>query len=158
MRTGLIALTTFVLGATPGAYAAETSPWGPAPVVERHYEKLKVVFDVTRDSPAYLASVLDRASYLSILNGANPFDGKIVLVIHGGAIPLFAARNYQKYKALMDRAQSLSVGDVVEFRMCRLAARNAGFAPNDIHGFVTMVPMGDAEIIQLQQQGYAYMR
>ena len=158
MRTGLIALTTLVLGLSPGAFAADASPWGPAPVAERHYEKLKVVFDVTSSSPAYLASVLDRASYLSKLNGANPFEGSIVLVIHGDAIPLFAARNYPKYKALMDRAQSLSVGDVVEFRMCRLAAKSAGFAPADIHGFVTMVPMGDAEIIQLQQQGYAYIR
>ena len=158
MRAGLIALTIFILGVTPGAYAADASPWGPAPVAERHYENLKVVFDVTRDSPAYLTSILDRVSYLGKLNAAYPFDGKIVLVIHGDAIPLFAARNYRKYKALMDRAQSLSVGEVVEFRMCRLAARNAGFTPKDIHGFVTMVPMGDAEIIQLQQQGFAYMR
>jgi uncharacterized protein len=58
----------------------------------------------------------------------------------------------------MDRAQSLSLGDVVEFHMRRLAARNAGFTANDIHGFVTMVPMGDAKIIRLQQQGYACMR
>lgn len=154
MRTGLLALMTLSLGLIPGAYAADTSPRGPAPVAEeRHYEKLKVVFDVTRDSPAYLASVLDRASYRSVLNGANPFEGKIVLVIHGDAVPRFAARNCRKHKALMDRAQSLSAGDVVEFRMCRLAARNAGFTPGDIHGFVTVVPMGDAEIIQLQQQG-----
>jgi intracellular sulfur oxidation DsrE/DsrF family protein len=32
------------------------------------------------------------------------------------------------------------------------------YAPKDIHGFVSMVPMGDAEIIRLQQQGYGYMR
>ncbi len=123
MRASLIALTIFVLGVAPGTYAADASPWEPAPVAERHDEKPKVVFDVTRASPAYLASVLDRASYLGTLNIASPFDGKIVLVIHGDTIPLFAAHNYQKYKALMDRAQSLSVGDVVGFRMCRLAAR-----------------------------------
>jgi uncharacterized protein len=98
MRIGPIVLTTLALGATCGAYAADTSPWGPAPVAERDYEKLKVVFDVTTNSPACWASVPDRASDLSILNGANPFHGKIVLVIHGDAIRLFAARNYFKYQ------------------------------------------------------------
>lgn len=37
-------------------------------------------------------------------------------------------------------------------------AKGHGFEPADIHGFVTMVPMADAEIIRLQQAGYAYMR
>jgi len=27
-----------------------------------------------------------------------------------------------------------------------------------IHGLVTLVPMADAEIVRLQQEGYAYMR
>jgi hypothetical protein len=31
--------------------------------------------------------------------------------------------------------------------------------PNDIHGFLKVVPMADAELTKLQQQdGYAYMR
>jgi len=157
-RAHLMILALLVLWLTSPAQADGNSPWGPAPVAVRDYNKLKVVFDVTSDSLSYLTSVLDRASHLSILNGADPFDGKIVLVIHGNAIPLFGARNYSKYKAVMDRAQSLSVGDVVEFRMCQLAAKSAGFMPKDIHGFVTMVPMGDAEIIQLQQQGFSYIR
>jgi intracellular sulfur oxidation DsrE/DsrF family protein len=101
---------------------------------------------------------LDRASYLSALNGADPFDNKIVIALHGAEIPFFAIKNYPKYKALMDRAQSLTVGGIIEFRMCKIAARGHGFEPKDIHGFVNMVPMGDAEIVRLQQEGYAYMR
>jgi intracellular sulfur oxidation DsrE/DsrF family protein len=157
-RSHLMLFVSLVLCLAPPAQADGNSPWGAAPVATRHYEKLKVVFDVTSSSPAYLASVLDRASYLSSLNGTDAFDGQIVLVIHGDAISLFGAPNFSKYKALMQRAQSLSVGDVVDFRMCQLAAKSAGFTARDIHGFVTMVPMGDAEIIQLQQQGFAYMR
>ena len=31
--------------------------------------------------------------------------------------------------------------------------------PEDIHGFVKLVPMADAEIVRLQREdGYAYMR
>ena len=43
--------------------------------------------------------------------------------------------------------------------MCRVAAQGRGFEPDEIHGFVSMVPMADAEIIRLQQEeGYVFMR
>ena len=59
----------------------------------------------------------------------------------------------------MERARSLTVGDIVQFRMCRVAAAGHGLEPDDIHGFVKVVPMADAEIVRLQQEeGYAYMR
>ncbi len=40
-----------------------------------------------------------------------------------------------------------------------IAAEGQGYQPQDIHGFVEMVPMGDAEIIRLQYvEGHAYMQ
>jgi intracellular sulfur oxidation DsrE/DsrF family protein len=51
------------------------------------------------------------------------------------------------------------VGNVVEYRICRAAARLQGVQPKDIHGFVKMVPMADAEIARLQQEeGFAYLQ
>lgn len=140
------------------AYAHATAPWGSAKVSESQYAKQKVVYDTAVSSVKGLTSVLDRASFLSNLNGADPFDNKIVIVLHGDEIAFFGIKNYAKYKDLMTRAQSLTVGGIIEFRMCRVAAKGRGFEPKDIHGFVTMVPMGDAEIVRLQQEGYAYMR
>ncbi len=140
------------------ALADSNAPWGSAKVLDIQYAKQKVVYDAAVNSVEALTSVLDRASYLSLINGADPFDNKIVIVLHGNEIPFFAIRNYAKYKDLMDRAQSLTVGGIIEFRMCRIAAKGHGFEPEDIHGFVSMVPMGDAEIVRLQQEGYAYMR
>jgi intracellular sulfur oxidation DsrE/DsrF family protein len=58
----------------------------------------------------------------------------------------------------MKRAQSLTVGGIIDIRVCRVAARRRGFEPADIHGFVRVVPMADAEIIDLQKQGFAYMQ
>ena len=56
------------------------------------------------------------------------------------------------------RAQSLTVAGTVEFRMCRVAARGHGPEPDQIHGFVKVVPMADAKIVRLQQEeGYVYM-
>jgi intracellular sulfur oxidation DsrE/DsrF family protein len=107
---------------------------------------------------AQLENVLDRASYLSALNDADPFDSKIVIVLHGDEIGFFAIRNYAKYRELMVRAQSLTVGGIIDIRMCRVSAHRRGFEPQDIHGFVAMVPMADAEIIDLQKQGFAYMQ
>jgi len=43
--------------------------------------------------------------------------------------------------------------------MCKIAAQSQGFLPEDIHGFVEMVAMGDAEIIRLQyEEAHAYMQ
>lgn len=153
-RLVLLAICLFALNAT----AAPKAPWGQAPSVEKEYRKQKVVYDVAVNDVAALTSVLDRASHVSLLNGADPFDNKIVIVLHGGEIPFFAIKNFAKYKDLMTRAQSLSVGGIIEFRMCRLAAQGRGFKPEDIHGFVTIVPMADTEIIELQAKGHAYMR
>lgn len=138
--------------------AAPNAPWGSAKELEIHYTKQKVVYDTAVTTVAALSSVLDRASYLSALNGADPFDNKIVIVLHGAEIPFFAIKNLDKHKELMTRAQSLTVGGIIEFRMCHIAAKSRGLDPKDIHGFVTMVPMGDAEIVRLQQEGYSYMR
>ncbi|HWA12516.1 MAG TPA: DsrE family protein, partial [Burkholderiales bacterium] len=135
------------------AASGENAPWGQAKLHEKTYSKQKVVYDVAVKTVEQLENVLDRASYLSILNEADPFDSKIVLVLHGDEINFFAIRNYDKYRELMSRAQSLTVGGIIDLRMCRAAARRRGFDPADIHGFITMVPMADAEIIELQGQG-----
>ena len=40
----------------------------------------------------------------------------------------------------------------------QLAAALRDVEPEDVHGFVKVVPMADAEIIELQHEGYAYMK
>jgi uncharacterized protein len=133
-------------------------PTGGAKVLDIQYSGQKAVYDIAVDSERALSSAMGRASYLSAVNGADPFENKIVLVLHGNEIPFFATKNYEKYKDLMTRAQSMTVGGIIEFRMCKVAAEGFGLEPKDIHSFVSMVPMGDAEIIRLQHEGYGYMR
>jgi uncharacterized protein len=156
----LLNLILIVLLGLPmvGIASDALAPWGRAKMLEKTYSKQKVVYDVAVKTVAELESVLDRASYLSVLNEADPFDSKIVIVLHGDEIAMFAVANYAKHADLMKRAQSLTVGGIVDIRMCRVAARRRGFEPRDIHGFVVIVPMADAEIIELQAQGFAYMQ
>ncbi len=141
------------------SHAEENTPWGRAAVDNINYSPQKVLYDVSAANIDSFRHVLDRVSYLNNLYHADPFDASIVMVLHGDEIPFFAIANYDKYKDLMERARSLTVAGPIEFRMCRVAAEGHGFKPEDIHGFVKVVPMADAEIIRLQQEeGYAYMR
>lgn len=160
--TNAIRIMLLVAAAMMGApYAnAQTEPaWGRAALNDAPYAPQKVVYDVAVANAAGLESVLDRVSYLNNLYQADPFETSIVVVLHGDEIPLFAIKNRRRHHELMARAQSLTQAGPIEFRMCAVAARSRGYRPEDIHGFVQMVPMADAEIIKLQREdGYAYMR
>ena len=138
---------------------ASSSPWGGANVTPTEYKPQKVVYDVHVKTVDAIESVLDRASYLSTITGADPFDQSIILLLHGKELSFFAIKNYEKYKELVHRAQSLVESEVLTIKMCKIAAQSQGFSPEDIHGFIEMVPMGDAEIIRLQyEEAHAYMQ
>ncbi|MEW8691895.1 MAG: hypothetical protein AB2535_12450 [Candidatus Thiodiazotropha endolucinida] len=128
-----------------------------ASTIHAEYAPSRVVYDVTSSDPLDLTNILDRVSLLQNLYGNNSFDSKIVIVIHEGTIPLFA-KSMAKYSDLMQRAKSLTFGEIIEFRLCTTSAKLQGYAANDFHEFVAMVSMADAEIIMLQNNGYAYLR
>ncbi|BAU47415.1 hypothetical protein SVA_0836 [Sulfurifustis variabilis] len=157
-RALTMAVPLAALLAAPAPAVERAAPWGTATPAETSYEPDKVVYDVAVDSPERLERLLDRASFLANLYAGDPFEAAIVLVLHGPEVQYFAVKNIDRYKALMERAQSLTVGGMISIRMCQVAAKARGLDPKDIHGFVQLVPMGDAEIIRLQQQGHAYMQ
>ena len=160
----MLKLTALVFMATSlplffHAQAVADTPWGRGKVNPIEYMPQKVVYDVSVDTVGEVEHVLDRVSYLSKITGADPFDSSIVIVLHGPELSYYAIENYGKYKALVDRAQSLTVGGTIKIKMCKIAAEGQGFQPGDIHGFIELVPMGDAEIVRLQtEEAHAYMR
>lgn len=144
---------------TVSANNPNNAPWGTSKVTPTKYKPQKVVYDVHVKTANAVKSVLDRASYLSTITGADPFDQSIILVLHGKELSFFAIENYDKHKELMKRAQSLVESEVISIRMCKIAAQSQGYSPQDIHGFIEMIPMGDAEIIRLQyEEDHAYMQ
>ena len=162
MNTALPSLLlagAMLLFAGPLSAAEKAAPWGQATLKEQAYAPQKAVYDVAVSNAKELEGVIDRVSFLNNIYQANPFDSAIVVVLHGDEIPMFATRNLGKHRELMERAHSLTQAGPIEFRMCVVAARSRGLKPEDIHGFVKMVPMADAEIVKLQREGgYAYMR
>ncbi|HLR12519.1 MAG TPA: hypothetical protein VK104_02760 [Burkholderiaceae bacterium] len=156
----LLGIATLLPVSVPASAADQNAPWGAAqPAAEQVYLPQKVVFDVAVDTPEAIDALLDRMSGLSVEYGADPFDASVVAVLHGPEMHFFTHDALAEHDELMRRAESLTVGGIIEFRMCERAAANQGIQPGDVHGFVTMVPMGDAEIVKLQQEeNYAYIK
>jgi intracellular sulfur oxidation DsrE/DsrF family protein len=127
------------------------APYGTAKVNMREYPKINTVFDVNYQNPTDL-----NALYGFVRNTKNPLKGSVVVVTHGPELRAFAKENYEKYQGEMQKMAELA-DDGVEFRMCNNALRAAGYEPQDMHGFVTVVPAGFAEIALLQQEGYQVM-
>ncbi|MCO5099363.1 MAG: DsrE family protein [Burkholderiaceae bacterium] len=153
-RRALVALLLVPITAA----ARTTAPWGGARELERSYLPSKAVYDVDTGEAAAFERVLDRVSYLNKVYEANPFESSIVIVVHGEAIELFGIRGFDRHRRLMERAHSLTQSGPIEFRICRADAAMRGYRPADLHGFARMVPMADAEIVRLQNEGYAYLR
>lgn len=126
------------------------------------YSPAKVAYDLSSPDPAYLKSILDRISMLQNVYNNDPLEASIVVVIHEGAIPLFVrSKNHEAmvgFEDLMLRAKSLTLGEVIKFKVCEASANMQGIKADDLPEFTSMVPMADAELVKLQQSGYAYLR
>ena len=132
--------------------------WMNACLSAQTYAPAKVVYDVSNTDPKELSHILDRASTLQNVYDNNSFEASIVIVIHEGAIPLFAKSSANFANEIMVRANSLTMGEIIQFRLCEMSAKMQGFKANDFLPFVQVVPMADAELVKLQHQGYAYLR
>ncbi len=121
------------------------------------YTPAKVVYDLSSPDPEVLGHLFDRVSLLQNLYGNDPLEASIIIVVHEGAIPLFVRRERSASHELMRRASSLTMGEIIEIRLCGASARMQGFGEADFPDFVTLVPMADAELVRLQSDGYAYL-
>jgi len=158
MKKLLIILSLAFSGAA-FSQADSNGLWGSAETLKIDYLPHRVIYDLTTGDAEEINFSLSRISYLNKLYASDPFESSIVVVIHEKALPYFAIEKYSENKGLMNRARNLTVGTTIEFRMCTVSAAFKGYAPKDIHGFVQMVPMADAEIIRLQlEEGYAYIK
>ena len=130
-----------------------------ASVVQTPYGEQKILFDFYFDDPHKLDSALYWIR--SIFNPLTqaPYDLApealdIKVVIHGTEIVTLAKHNYAKYKTAVDRMRYYSEFGV-EFKVCGLAAVDYGYRPEDLQGFVEIVPSAIPELAHWQQQGYA---
>ncbi|HLW05341.1 MAG TPA: DsrE family protein [Azoarcus sp.] len=133
------------------AQAADFAPYGKASTALDVYPDMDLVFDVNYSDPQDL-----HVLYGFVRNAQRHVQGRKVLVLHGPELRAFAREHYETYQPVIDRMAELA-RDGVEFRMCNDALRAAGYEPDDMHGFVTVIASGFPEIALLQQQGFRYI-
>lgn len=123
-------------------------------------KQLKVVWDFNFQDPRTADVVLSNlAALLKAVDGFGPKEIdpiRIVVVSHGPEVVLWAKKNYAKYKDIVDRAASLTKQGA-RFEVCRNDAAALGFNPDDLDGFVTVVPTGAYALTYWQNKGYAYI-
>ena len=118
----------------------------------------KGVDDGKTGSKDEIDNVLDRISDLNSRVGSDPLSTSIVVVLRGDEIHYFARERELDHEKVLARTRSMTMGETIEFRVCKVSAKRRGYRPEDLQSFVNVVPMADAEIVQLQYNGYAYMR
>ena len=121
-------------------------------------KQLKVVWDFNFTDPKAVGGAFNNVAALMRATsefGPHELDPvKVVIVSHGPELVVFDKRNYAKYKDIVDRAASLSKQGV-KFEMCSNAARALGVAPENVHGFLTVVPAGPYALAYWQAKGYS---
>ena len=131
--------------------AAEFAPYGTAKVDMHKYPVTNAVFDVNYEDPNKL-NILN----VFITKTSEQLKGEMIVVTHGPELRVFAKENYEKYQGIVDK-MAAHAEKGVKFHMCNNAMRAAGFKPEDMHGFITVVPAGFPEIAHLQSKGYRYI-
>jgi uncharacterized protein len=147
--------------ATP-SFSQDMGKWGSAkfePYADiDSVKQIKAVWDFNFVDPKAVGGVFNNVNALvRATQEFGPRDVeplKIVIVSHGPEVVVFARKNYAKYKDIVDRAAAFSQQGV-RFEICRNAARAEGFAPEDLQGFVTVVPAGPHALAYWQAKGYS---
>ena len=147
-----------------GAEAPGSAPYGSATAggysdIEA-LKQLKAVYEFFFTDPASVAMVLNSIKALMISTaeyGPNDFEPlKVVVVSHGPELVVWDKKNYTKYKEVVDRAASMS-GQGVRFEVCKNAAAALGLKPEDLHGFLHMIPSGPYALTYWQNKGFALL-
>jgi intracellular sulfur oxidation DsrE/DsrF family protein len=145
----------------PAAAQTSDAPYGSAKFAVypdvADLKQLKIVWDFNFIDPKAVGIVFNFInSFMRSVSEHGPHEiepFKVVIVSHGPELVVFARKNYEKYKEIVDRAASLAKQGI-RFEICGLAARFQGFAPEDLHGFVTVVPAAPYALAYWQSKGY----
>lgn len=121
-------------------------------------KQLKVVWDFNFQDPKSVNGVFNNLAALLKATeefGPKDFDPiKVVIVSHGPELVVFDKRNYAKYKDIVERASNFAKQGV-KFEICNNAAKAQGSRPEDLYGFVTVVPAGPYALAYWQAKGYS---
>ena len=114
----------------------------------------RFLLNVTLHTENEINALLTRAETLSKRARHNKKDVGIALILHGPEVGLFTKKNYQKFKALVDKAKRLDREKVIDIKICRTQMHSMKIKDTDIPSFIEIVPYGPDEQERLLKQGY----
>jgi intracellular sulfur oxidation DsrE/DsrF family protein len=124
---------------------------------DTHFEdasKHRIVYQCNKADPEYLQHVLFSVGELLRKYGD---DIEIVVGVFGAGIHLLA-EHPQRPIPLELRQRASSLADYgVAFHACGNTLKSLGWSEMDLLPYPTVVPIGVDDILQLQEQGFAYM-
>jgi intracellular sulfur oxidation DsrE/DsrF family protein len=114
----------------------------------------RIVYQCNKADPDYLQNVLFSAGALLRKYGD---DVEIVIGVFGPGIHLIASHPQRPIPAeLQQHAVSLAMYGV-SFHACGNTMKSLGWTEQDLLPFARIVPIGADDIMQLQEQGFAYL-
>ncbi|MGD2056232.1 MAG: DsrE family protein [Gammaproteobacteria bacterium] len=124
---------------------------------ETHFEDAsahRIVYQCNKAEPEYLEHVLFSAGELLRKYGD---DVEIVIAAFGPGLSLLGRHPHRPIPSeLQQRAASLAVYGVA-FHACGNTMKSLRWTENDLFDYARVVPIGVDDIMQLQEQGFAYL-
>ena len=161
MKNYVCALFVLALGCCclGGAYAGQSDQGKPA--VKKEAEKTggtrmtnqrKVVFHLDADEEGRFALALENIK--NLFKEVPPQSCQVSIVANAKAVLLFRKDRVGKHTADMQELHKAGV----RFKACRNALAKNKVATEDLFEIVEIVPAGILELIDLQAQGFAYIK
>lgn len=115
----------------------------------------KVVYQINRHEPEYQEAILNS---ISAMLKKYVDDVAIVVVVWGPGIHLLARKPKRPVpKTLQQRVRGMSESYGIEFIACGNTMHTIGWTKADMMDFVKVEEVGAAAVMELQEQGYAYL-
>ena len=137
------------LPAQPKAAATKAARF-PGDPPEHH-----VVYQLNDADPAYIEHILGS---VGAMLGKYADNVAIVVVVFGPGIHLLARKPLRPVpQALRERAMAQASGYGVRFVACGNTMKTLGWTAADMADFATVEEVGAATLMELQEQGWAYI-
>ncbi|WP_299226315.1 DsrE family protein [Sulfurihydrogenibium sp.] len=119
-------------------------------------DKIKAVFDWTLEDPKDSEMAINFISnFIKAFDEFNPMgEYSLAIVSHGPEALIFSKKNYEKYKNVVDRLNSMTKSYNLKIYVCRNTIIALGLKEEDLQPFIAIVPAGVVQLAKLQEEGY----
>ncbi|GBE00121.1 DsrE/DsrF-like family protein [bacterium BMS3Abin07] len=113
---------------------------------------LKVVFHMDMDNtPTFELAV---GNIANLQKDVGPENARVSLLANGNAVKHFVKEANIKYLSLLEELHTKGV----KFYLCNNSLNKHGLKKEQMFDFCEVVPAGVTKLVELQKEGYAYIK